>query len=76
MHREMHKMDDVVKLEATDISFGGISTLFGGLPIPRYICHVCVLFCHLMAGNNYLCMVNDKHILLLQSSPQILYSNL
>ena len=76
MHQKMHKLDDVVKLEAADISFGGISTLFGRLPIPRHICNVCVLFYHLMTGNNYACMVNAKHILLLQSSPQIKYSNL
>ena len=62
-------MCDVVKLEATDISFGGISTLFGRLPTPRHICNVCVLFYHLMLGNDNVCMVNDKHILLLQSSP-------
>ena len=67
MHRKMHKLDDVVKLEAADISFE--ATLFGQLPIPRHICNVCVLFYHLMLGNDNVCMVNDKHILLLQSSP-------
>ena len=44
MYQKMHKLDDVVKLEAVDISFGGISTLFGRLPILRHIYYVCVLF--------------------------------